>query len=163
MSALHGSPPSKIEVERAQAEFELRALSVEPIQALACQKMLQACFEPELLQKNYFELFCNLVSSNIEPGVIYCEPKIWPGPLSSSPGSLHLYTRWNYCQAYPITLQLLFLHSISDLYSEKKLQQLKKLTSPDLLKRSLLNVLLKKKLGEIFEIYLEGIIGDSLT
>ena len=51
MSALHGSPPSKIEVERAQAEFELRALSVEPIQVLACQKILKACFEPELLQK----------------------------------------------------------------------------------------------------------------
>ena len=74
-----------------------RALSVEPERARACQNSHRAFFEPELsTDKNakiwvrvYFEPFGKLDSSSL--GLIFCEPKFWPGPPSL--GSFHHKTK----------------------------------------------------------------------
>ena len=67
--------------------------------ARAYEKYHQACFESKLFlykswkpqARAYFKLFKNQAHRASSLGLIYCKPKIRPGPSIPSPGSFHFY------------------------------------------------------------------------
>ena len=65
---------------------------VEPKRARAWPSYPRACFEPELFTNKYAKTW---IRAYLKPlgkflCLIYCEPKIRPGPSSPRPGSFHL-------------------------------------------------------------------------
>ena len=83
--------------------FLTQALIVEPWKARARENYPRARFTPKIINlttnKNWsIEALADLYLCEIwlvkaeVSGLIYLEPKIWPRPLSPSPGSFHLWS-----------------------------------------------------------------------